>query len=171
MSDTKQFLDAMMPRIHMAETALHNGDAAQRRRRPALRDVVAHRSGHSLRRCFQSDRVGRGRSDVREARVELLELQLVRVGSGCRRRRRRLRISARDRTDDRVGRRLRTDAVHAPQHDNLPARERRVEDRASPCRSDRRLRRVALAFAPQPMKATAQIRAVQERLCSHELSR
>jgi hypothetical protein len=27
MSDTKQFLDAMMPRIHKAERALHNGDA------------------------------------------------------------------------------------------------------------------------------------------------
>lgn len=30
MSDTKQFLDAMMPRIHKAETALHNGDAGPR---------------------------------------------------------------------------------------------------------------------------------------------
>ena len=30
MSDTKQFLDEMMPRIHEAETALHNGDAGPR---------------------------------------------------------------------------------------------------------------------------------------------
>ncbi len=30
MSDTKQFLDEMMPRIHKAETALHNGDAGPR---------------------------------------------------------------------------------------------------------------------------------------------
>ena len=27
MSDTTQFLDEMMPRIHQAEMALHNGDA------------------------------------------------------------------------------------------------------------------------------------------------
>jgi len=30
MSDTQQFLDAMMPRIQRAETALHNGDAGPR---------------------------------------------------------------------------------------------------------------------------------------------
>ncbi len=30
MSDTKQFLDEMMPRIHEAETALLNGDAGPR---------------------------------------------------------------------------------------------------------------------------------------------
>jgi hypothetical protein len=30
MSDTKQFLDEMMPRIHEAETALHNSDAGPR---------------------------------------------------------------------------------------------------------------------------------------------
>ena len=30
MSDTKQFLAEMMPRIHNAETALHNGDAGPR---------------------------------------------------------------------------------------------------------------------------------------------
>jgi ketosteroid isomerase-like protein len=30
MSDTKQFLEEMMPRIHEAETALHNGDAGPR---------------------------------------------------------------------------------------------------------------------------------------------
>lgn len=30
MSDTKKFLDEMMPRIHLAETALHNGDAGLR---------------------------------------------------------------------------------------------------------------------------------------------
>ena len=30
MTDTKQFLDEMMPRIHQAETALHNGDAGPR---------------------------------------------------------------------------------------------------------------------------------------------
>jgi hypothetical protein len=30
MSDTRQFLDEMMPRIHKAETALHNGDAGPR---------------------------------------------------------------------------------------------------------------------------------------------
>ena len=30
MSDTRQFLDEMMPRIHEAETALHNGDAGPR---------------------------------------------------------------------------------------------------------------------------------------------
>lgn len=30
MSDTKQFLDEIMPRIRMAETALHNGDARPR---------------------------------------------------------------------------------------------------------------------------------------------
>jgi hypothetical protein len=30
MSDTKQFLEEMMPRIHRAETALHNGDAGPR---------------------------------------------------------------------------------------------------------------------------------------------
>jgi ketosteroid isomerase-like protein len=30
MSDTKQFLDEMLPRIHEAETALHNGDAGPR---------------------------------------------------------------------------------------------------------------------------------------------
>jgi len=30
MSDTKQFLDEMMPRISQAETALHNGDAGPR---------------------------------------------------------------------------------------------------------------------------------------------
>jgi len=30
MSDTKHFLDEMMPRIHEAETALHNGDAGPR---------------------------------------------------------------------------------------------------------------------------------------------
>jgi ketosteroid isomerase-like protein len=30
MSDTRQFLDEMMPRIHDAETALHNGDARPR---------------------------------------------------------------------------------------------------------------------------------------------
>jgi ketosteroid isomerase-like protein len=30
MSDTKQFLDDMMPRIHAAEMALHNGDASPR---------------------------------------------------------------------------------------------------------------------------------------------
>jgi ketosteroid isomerase-like protein len=30
MSDTKQFLDEMMPRIHEAEIALHNGDAGPR---------------------------------------------------------------------------------------------------------------------------------------------
>jgi ketosteroid isomerase-like protein len=29
-SDTQQFLDEMMPRIHTAETALHNGDAGPR---------------------------------------------------------------------------------------------------------------------------------------------
>ena len=31
MSDTRRFLDEMMPRIHEAETALHNGDAGARR--------------------------------------------------------------------------------------------------------------------------------------------
>jgi uncharacterized protein (TIGR03086 family) len=31
MSDTKQFLDEMQPRIHEAKTALHNGDAGPRR--------------------------------------------------------------------------------------------------------------------------------------------
>ena len=31
MSDTQQFLDEMMPRIHEAETALHNGDPGPRR--------------------------------------------------------------------------------------------------------------------------------------------
>jgi ketosteroid isomerase-like protein len=30
MSDTQQFLDEMLPRIHEAETALHNGDAGPR---------------------------------------------------------------------------------------------------------------------------------------------
>jgi hypothetical protein len=30
MSDTKQVLDVMMPRIHKAETTLHNGDAGPR---------------------------------------------------------------------------------------------------------------------------------------------
>ena len=30
MSDTEEFLDEMMPRIHHAETALHNGDAGPR---------------------------------------------------------------------------------------------------------------------------------------------
>lgn len=30
MNDTKQFLDEMMPRIHEAEMALHNGDAGPR---------------------------------------------------------------------------------------------------------------------------------------------
>jgi hypothetical protein len=30
MSDTKQILEEMMPRIHEAETALHNGDAGPR---------------------------------------------------------------------------------------------------------------------------------------------
>jgi ketosteroid isomerase-like protein len=30
MSDTRQFLDEMMPRIHRAEMALHNGDAGPR---------------------------------------------------------------------------------------------------------------------------------------------
>jgi hypothetical protein len=30
MSDTEQFLDEMMPRIHEAETALHDGDAGPR---------------------------------------------------------------------------------------------------------------------------------------------
>ena len=30
MNDTKQFLDEMMPRIHQAEMALHNGDAGPR---------------------------------------------------------------------------------------------------------------------------------------------
>jgi ketosteroid isomerase-like protein len=30
MNDTEKFLDAMMPRIHQAETALHNGDAGPR---------------------------------------------------------------------------------------------------------------------------------------------
>ena len=30
MSDTRQFLEEMMPRIQQAETALHNGDAGPR---------------------------------------------------------------------------------------------------------------------------------------------
>jgi hypothetical protein len=30
MSDTQQFLDEVLPRIHEAETALHNGDAGPR---------------------------------------------------------------------------------------------------------------------------------------------
>jgi len=30
MSDTKRFLDEMMPRIHKAETALHNGNVGPR---------------------------------------------------------------------------------------------------------------------------------------------
>ena len=30
MSDTREFLDAMLPRIHEAETALHDGDAGPR---------------------------------------------------------------------------------------------------------------------------------------------
>ncbi len=30
MSDVRQFLDEMMPRIHRAEIALHNGDAGPR---------------------------------------------------------------------------------------------------------------------------------------------
>ena len=30
MSDTTQFLDEMMPRIHQAEMALHNGDVGPR---------------------------------------------------------------------------------------------------------------------------------------------
>jgi ANTAR domain len=43
-------------------------------RAPVRIGVADHVGG--VRRCSQSDRVGRGRSDVREDRVELLELQL-----------------------------------------------------------------------------------------------
>lgn len=73
-----------VPRRDDAAHSRGRDGAAQRRCRSALPDVVTHRSGHGLRRRAQRNRVGRGRSDVREARVALLELQLVRVGSDCR---------------------------------------------------------------------------------------
>jgi hypothetical protein len=48
MSDTKQFLDEMLPRIHEAETALHNGDAGPRFGRFAvLSDRSSSRRGFS----------------------------------------------------------------------------------------------------------------------------
>jgi hypothetical protein len=158
MSDTQQFLDEMMPRIHKAETALHNGDAGPRFEMWSRTDPVT-----VFGAAFSP--IGWTKVGAMFERIaSRFELPLMRVGSGCRRRRRRLCISARDRTDDSVGRRLRTDAVHAPQHDDLPARERRVEDRASPCRSNRRLRSVARAVASQPMKAMAQIREPSLRI-------
>ena len=82
MSDTQQFLDEMLPRIHEAETALHNGDAGPRFRMWSHTDPVT-----VFGAAFSPIWVGPGRLTVREARVELLELPRVRVASGCRRRR------------------------------------------------------------------------------------
>ena len=43
-------------------------------------------------------------------------------------------------------------AEQDPGDPRVPPRERRVEDSASPCRSDRRLRRIARGVTSQPMK-------------------
>ncbi len=77
MSDTKQFLDEMMPRIPEAETALHNGDAGLRFEMWSHTDPVT---------VFDAAFSPIGWPNAREARVELLKLPLVRVGSGCPRR-------------------------------------------------------------------------------------
>ncbi len=77
MSDTKQFLDEMMPRIHEAETALHDGDAGLRFEMWSHTDPVT---------VFDAAFSPIGWPNAREARVELLKLPLVRVGSGCPRR-------------------------------------------------------------------------------------
>ncbi len=106
MSDTEQFLDEVMPRIHEAETALHNGAAGPRFKMWSPTEPVT-----VFGAAFSPIGWAPPRSHVPEARVALLELLLVRMGSGCRRRGQGLRVSAGDRTDDRFGRRIRTDAL------------------------------------------------------------
>jgi hypothetical protein len=147
MSDVKPFLDEMLPRIHEAETALHNGDAGPRFEMWSHTDPVT---------VF-----GAAFSPVGWAEVGPMFERLASHFSNCRSC--VWEVVAADVGED-FAYLLAIERTTASVGGSEPTpRERRVEDRASPCRSARPLRRVAVASAPRPVEARRRLCASQQR--------
>jgi hypothetical protein len=150
MSDPAQFLDEMMPRIHRAETALHNGDAGPRFEMWSHTDPVT---------VF-----GAAFSPIGWAEVGPMFEKLASNFSNCRSC--EWEVVAADVGKDfayllAIERTPRSGTPN-PRGTRSAARQssgakRRLEDRPSPCRSSRRVRTAARALGAYAIKATARL--------------